>query len=246
MNDRRGLAGRRIVVTRAAEQADSLAELLAERGAEPVVVPLVRIVDEPSGLAALAALDPAGFDWVIVTSPNAAQHLAARVRAGGPGVRALAAVGSATAAVAHDAGLTVDLVPRRQSAEGLLDEFAAPPGATALVVQAVDATPTLVSGLRDQGLLVTAVAPYRTVPTTPGAAQQLAALAADAVLFASGSAARAWVEVFGTSTPPIVVAIGPSTAEAAAAAGLKVTAVAADHSLVGMVDTLERRLRGEG
>lgn len=246
MSEGRGLAGRRVVVTRAAEQADSLAELLAERGAEPVVVPLVRIDDEPAGRAALAALDPAGFDWVIVTSPNAAQRLANRVGAGVPGVRALAAVGSATAAVARDAGLRVDLVPRRQSAEGLLDEFAAPPGTSALVVQAVDAAPTLVEGLRDRGLLVTAVAPYRAVPATPGAGQQLAALAADAVLFASGSAAQAWAEVFGTATPPIVVAIGPSTAAAATAAGLKVTAVAADHSLVGMVDTLERRLRGEG
>jgi uroporphyrinogen-III synthase len=58
---------------------------------------------------------------------------------------------------------------------------------------------------------------------------------ADAVLFASGSAARGWVEVFGTDAPPVVVAIGPETAAATERAGVRVTAVARDHSLAGLV-----------
>jgi uroporphyrinogen-III synthase len=36
--------------------------------------------------------------------------------------------------------------------------------------------------------------------------------------------------------------MGPSTAAAARAAGLKVALVAADHSLSGMVDALQRHL----
>jgi len=76
----------------------------------------------------------------------------------------------------------------------------------------------------------------------PPAGVQLAALAADAVLFASGSAARAWAAVFGDAAPPVSVAIGPNTAAAAAAAGLKISLVAADHSLSGMVAALERYL----
>jgi uroporphyrinogen-III synthase len=111
-----------------------------------------------------------------------------------------------------------------------------------LLVQAVDAEPTAAEGLRALGWRVHAIAPYRTVPALPTAAQQLAAFSADAVLFASGSAARAWVQVFGTTVPPIVVAMGPSTAAAAEAAGLKVSLVAADHSLSGMVDALQRHL----
>ena len=70
----------------------------------------------------------------------------------------------------------------------------------------------------------------------------MAALSADAVLFASGSAARAWVDVFGDTTPPIVVAMGPRTAAAVTDAGLKVSLVAADHSLPGMVASLEQHL----
>ena len=62
---------------------------------------------------------------------------------------------------------------------------------------------------------MTAIQPYRSVARQPTAREQLAALSADVVLFAAGSAARAWVEIFGTTTPPIVVAMGPQTAAAA-------------------------------
>jgi uroporphyrinogen-III synthase len=91
---------------------------------------------------------------------------------------------------------------------------------------------------------VDAISPYRTASTTPSADQRRAALAADAVLFASGSAVRAWVEVFGVQTPPVVVAIGDQTAAAAGHAGLKITAISADHSVHGMLVTLSRYFAG--
>jgi uroporphyrinogen-III synthase len=86
------------------------------------------------------------------------------------------------------------------------------------------------------------VAPYRTVPARLSAGLQLAALAADAVLFASGSAVRAWVDVFGTSTPPITVAIGPQTLAAADSLNLKISLVATDHSLKGLIAVLSAYL----
>jgi uroporphyrinogen-III synthase len=60
------------------------------------------------------------------------------------------------------------------------------------------------------------------------------------VLFASGSAARAWAAAFGQRTPPVVVAIGEQTAAAAELAGLKISAISADHSVYGMLVTLSR------
>jgi uroporphyrinogen-III synthase len=124
-----------------------------------------------------------------------------------------------------------------QSAEGLLAEFPSGPG-TVLVVQAVDAAPDLVDGLTARGFTVTATMPYRSVPANPAPSARAAALEANAVLFASGSAARGWVQVFGTATPPVVIAIGDKTASAAADTGISVTAVASDHSLAGLVATL--------
>ncbi|MFZ2442157.1 MAG: hypothetical protein WAW51_07335, partial [Ilumatobacteraceae bacterium] len=63
------LAGRRVVVTRAAEQADELVTLLQAAGAVPVVVPLIEIVADPTATAELAALGPTRFEWLVVSSP---------------------------------------------------------------------------------------------------------------------------------------------------------------------------------
>ncbi|CAN5549419.1 hypothetical protein BH10ACT2_BH10ACT2_13320 [soil metagenome] len=244
------LAGRRIVVTRAAEQANDLAELLQEVGAVPVVIPLIEIVTDVTEVARLADLADrtggafANFDWLIVTSPNGAQHVVDVVNAvNRPLECRVGAIGATTAQVLRAGGLEVALVPAVQSAVGLLAEMA--PAGSVLLVQGANAEATLADGLRERGSAVTVVAPYSTSPRRVSAGQQLAALAADAVLFVSGSAARAWVDVFGDSTPPVVVAIGPRTAAVVTDAGLKVSIVAADHSLTGMVAALERHLSSQ-
>lgn len=232
------LAGRRVVVTRPAAQAGTLIELLEAAGARPVVVPLTEIVDEPGGLDALARVDMTAFEWVVVTSVNAAERLVA-VHGRHPATN-VAAVGTTTAAAFDDCRL----VPADQRAEGLLVELPPPPTGSnrLLVVHAVEAAPTLVDGLVGRGWEVTAIAPYRSAPRRPSAAEQLAALAADVLLLASGSAARAWVDVFGSTTPPVVVAIGPQTGRAATAAGLSVTDVADDHSVEGLVAAAKRSM----
>ncbi len=144
------LAGRRVVVTRAGEQADGLAELLTARGAVPVIVPLIEIVADPDGAAALAALDPAGFDWLVVTSPNGARHYLCAHAAAPPKV---AAVGATTAAALAEGGVPTTLVPAQQRATGLLAEFPAGAGRV-LLVQAVDAEPTLAAGLTELGMVL--------------------------------------------------------------------------------------------
>ena len=234
------LAGRRVVVTRAAEQAGELVALLEGVGATAVVVPLVEIVSEPTAVDALAALNPAEFDWLVVTSPNGARAYLAMHSSAPLNV---AAVGATTAAALGAGGLNVTLVPGDQSADGLLAVFPSGNGRV-LLVQAVDAQPTMAAGLRRSGWNVTGISPYRSAPAHLTAGQQLAAMSADAVLFTSGSAARAWVGVFGQTTPPIVVAIGPQTALAVEQAGLKVSLVAADHSLPGLVAALGSHLAG--
>jgi uroporphyrinogen-III synthase len=226
------LAGRTIVITRAIEDAAATSELVTTFDAVPVIVPLIQVVDEPVGQAELAALDLTGVDWIVVTSPNGAQRVASLISADAATPR-LAAVGASTSAALP----RCDLVAETQSAAGLVNVFPQGPGRV-VVVQSLDAEATMVLGLLALDWSVTAISPYRTVPTVPSAEQQRAALAADAVLFASGSAARAWVEVFGQRSPPVTVAIGEQTAAAAALAGLKISAVSADHSMYGMLVTL--------
>ena len=72
--------------------------------------------------------------------------------------------------------------------------------------------------------------------------ERRAALAADAAVFASGSAAISWAEAIGAEAPVEVISIGPSTTKAATEHGLQVTATATDHSIDGLVETVIRTL----
>src|ERR1700722_15156998 len=65
------LAGRRVVVTRALEQSQSLADALREAGAEPVLLPLLTIAPADNLAELDACLRNSGrFDWVFFTSQN--------------------------------------------------------------------------------------------------------------------------------------------------------------------------------
>jgi len=234
------LSGLRIVVTR--ERLGELGSMLEERGATVVHSPLISIQDPEDNAmvlrAQLADLDT--FDWLIVTSVAGAERVG-DAAANVPRVR-LAAVGSATARKLSDlARRPVDLIPAVQTASSLANEIIALSGdqeERILVAQADIAADTLVESLRAAGHTVTSCVAYRTVLRGP---DYEAIEGAAAVLFTSGSAVRSWVQAVGTEAPGIVVVIGPSTAQQAGELGLKVSGVAADHTLEGLVTELERQ-----
>ena len=65
------LAGRRIVVTRAREQASELAGKLAALGAEVVELPLIRVAKHvPKEDLADVLLELGRYDWIVFTSAN--------------------------------------------------------------------------------------------------------------------------------------------------------------------------------
>ena len=102
------LEGKRILVTRAREQASALSELLREEGAEPVEFPVIKIVPPISfdGLDAairrLPGVQPGeqAYDWVVFTSANGVRFFVQRLTAISRDARAfgsakIAAIGSA-------------------------------------------------------------------------------------------------------------------------------------------------------
>lgn len=227
------LAGRRVVTTR--DRPGRLDSTLASLGADVINVPLIAIETPLDGGAALrgALASVAEFDWVVVTSRHGAMRVGPALAAH-PDVR-LAAVGAATAEVlARLAGRAVDVVPERQTATDLAEAFAGGAG-NVLLAQADRADPTLSERLTGHGFRIETVTAYRTVLRTPTERERTAALESDAVAFASGSAAESWAETIGPSTPPVVAAIGPVTEAAAKRYGLKVTHVATDHHVEGLV-----------
>jgi uroporphyrinogen-III synthase len=211
----------RVAVTRAAPQADDLAARIEALGCDPVLWPLLGIEplgDEP--------IDAAGYDWVVVTSPNGAAELARRLAAP-PG--RIAAIGPGTAAALRSHRLEAALVPRESSQEGLLAELPSAPGRV-LLAAAEGARRLLVDELGADFLPL-----YRTVELTPAETPTV-----DLVLLASPSAARALARTGARDVPAIV--IGPQTAAAARELGLHTVGEADSHDLDGLVACLERVL----
>jgi uroporphyrinogen-III synthase len=204
----------KIVVTRAAAQAEPLVERLEALGHDVVRCPLIRV--EPIGDD---LVDPGPYDWIVVTSANGAAELARRLTAT---PAHLAAIGSVTAEALRVRGLRVDLVPAVATQEGLLAEL--PPGRVLLA--AAEGARRLIVEERGADF----VPLYRTIELRPEAPPE-----GDLVLLASASAARAFAAT-GARIP--VVAIGPQTAAAANALGLDLAGVAESHDVEGLLDVV--------
>jgi uroporphyrinogen III methyltransferase / synthase len=246
--ENRPLFGRRVVVTRAREQAGELVTRLQAQGAATVEVPAIEI-REPAdcGAALAAAVDRLGdYDWVVLTSPNGARRLLDAAWDRGRDARAfagarLAAIGPGTAEALARANLLVDLVPPQFVAESLLEGLPAP-GATGgrlLLVRAAVGRDVLPEGLRAKGWDVDVVEAYRT-EQAPLTEEQVAAVAvADVVTFTSSSTVSNFLAAMGGQPiPPVVVAIGPITAATVRDHGLAVDVEAEVHTIDGLVDAL--------
>ncbi len=171
----------------------------------------------------------------MVTSATAVRVVAGRVPRLPAGVR-VACVGEATARAAREAGWPVDLVPDDQSAAGLADALPSEVGAVLFPRSEIAAT-TLVDRLRARGIAVSEVVAYRTVGT--GDDPIVLDPPPDAVLVTSGSVARQVAARMAPLDPRTHVAcIGPSTADAARAAGLPVHVVAASRSAEALLDAV--------
>ena len=239
---RRPLFGCTVVTTR--ERPGVLDTSLARAGADVVHVPLIAAADPGDGGAELRSeLGRIGsYDWVVVTSPVGAERVMPSVR--GHDVR-VATVGTRTAQVAERIVGRVDLVPDRQLAAELVASMPDAHDTPRLLLAVADrADPSTADALGARGYDVTMVTAYRTLLRRPTWRERRAALAADAAVFASGSAAISWTEAIGTDTPAAVISIGPTTTAAATEHGLQVTATATDHSIDGLVESVIRTLAG--
>jgi uroporphyrinogen-III synthase len=233
---RPGEGGRaRVLVTRAADQADELAEALRAHDLEPVLVPAIAIeLDPPGGELDRAAAGIEAQDWVVVTSPNGARAIVAAAQRVGtdPGRPRWAAMGTATARPLGAAGIAVTFRPDRANGRSMASGIPVAAGERVLVVRADLAGGGLAVALRARGAVVDDVVGYRTRPapvsSRPLLRAALAAGAIDAVILASGSAVRGLVALAAAEDLDVTcvpaVCIGPETRRAAEEAGFDVIA----------------------
>lgn len=243
---KRTLAGRAILVTRPAEQAAPLVRELERRGARVLVAPTIRLI--PARSAALTAelkeLTAGRFDWIALTSAATVDVLRDRL-ASPRDVRAqAAAIGDGTAAAFRRwARRDPDLQPATFTTNALARAF--PRGSGRVLCARADIAPEgLEVALERKGWEAVRVVAYRTLFATSLPREARDALRrgeVDAVTFTSASTVRGFVHALGAAKgTPKVVCIGPVTAAAARAAGLRPASVANPHTIEGVVAALER------
>lgn len=261
----RNTEGKRIVLTRSAEDCADWAGRLETLGYEPVMLPCIdcEILGEPALRQTLAA-ETGLADWLVFTSRRGVEAFVALHDAPLPADTHVAAVGKATAAAARTLLGRIDLTGRRGTAAALAGELQSaiaeraairPPdvgeatGAAAagretrhrlLLVVAENAAATLETRLERAGIARKRVDVYRTVPAAPsGEKTALSSLAADGILLASPTAVEGFVNRVDIDVEPKLVTIGPSTSAAVRARGLEVAAEAPTPGLEGMLEAMQ-------
>ena len=253
---RSSLAGKRIVITRAAPQSEALAKVLAGLGAIPVVLPVVEF-GEPEDFgpldAAIAQLEQ--FDWMIFTSGQAVRAFVARSMDLGASLNPagsklqIAAVGPVSAEGVRQAGLPVEYVARMHSGVGLANELGERLRSRSVLLPRSDrANPDLPAALKTHGAQVTEVVAYRTLPPGEVDRQKLGRISAgeaDAVLLFSPSAVQNFAELVGAEhflglqNGLAITAVGPVTAEALRKSKVERIVVATDTTSAAVVQALE-------
>ncbi len=250
------LAGRRIVVTRAADQAKYLTDRLWELGAEPVLVPVIRVVPlEGSDRAQAVISRLREYDWIVFTSANSVtnwwQLNASSIQPVARNTR-VAAVGPKTADVLDSKGVKAEVAPQEYTKERLVEALGDVDGLRILLPRGELAGPALARLLQEKGAIVDDVVIYTTLPVSPDR-EQIEQLAAgiDAVLFTSSSTVRNFVAALEGSALTAealegvtIACIGPATARTAGELGLTVDVLPPHYTTEGLVEALVDHYRG--
>lgn len=255
------LSGRRVAVTRAREPASELAGKLSALGAEVIELPLIRVSKSISKQSLADVLLELGtYDWIVFTSANGVRYFFEEVLRIFDDIRSLgllrfACIGDATAKAIREMHLKIECQPKTATAEALADELIATgslDNAKVVVITGNLNRDTLVTKLEEARAIVDQLQVYQTEKTDLSgdpAAADFRAKGADAILFASSSAAQSFVDQAAAlkldagAKRPLAGSIGKQTSETMKAAGMPVDFTAKEPSLDALIDALVRKLK---
>jgi uroporphyrinogen III methyltransferase/synthase len=218
------LFGKRVVVTRAREQASQLVQLFAESGANVLQFPSIQTVP-PESYESLDRVIAGKYDLLVFTSVNGVRAFFERLRGDARSLAGthIAAVGDTTADELRRNGIVADLVPEKFQSIALLPLLAKDQrGVRTAVIRAAEGSDDLVDELRRRGGEVDLGIAYRTVPGGADLAELRELIESggiDIVTFTSGSTVS---NFFDMLTPDerkrvfeqaLIASIGPVTTE---------------------------------
>jgi uroporphyrinogen III methyltransferase/synthase len=255
--EKRPLFGRRIVVTRAREQASEFLAALCELGAQCVEFPTIEIIppEDWSGLdRTIAALET--YQWLLFTSVNGVKYFFRRLQTLGKDARDLkgikiGAIGPKTAQAIQSRGIRPDLVPDEYRAEAVVLRFREMgfKAGKILLPRAASAREVLPEELKEMGFKVDVVDAYRTVrpDREKGRIREMLQCGqVHMVTFTSSSTVNNFVDMFREEGPEFlkwmkrvaVACIGPITARTAEESGLFVSLMPSEYTVEALTDAI--------
>jgi len=252
------LFGRRIVITRAFNDASDFAAKIRALGGEAIEFPTIESAP-PSSYEILdrAIAEIGSFDWIIFSSVNGVDHFVDRIRTTGHDLRsmrnaAIAAIGPITADRVRHYALTVAAMPAEYRAEAVVEAIGTErtAGARILLPRAEVAREALPELLRQRGAREVVVAPtYRTVIPADTEVERMRQLVTggliDLVTFTSSSTVTNFAAMTGVPTAGIkVAAIGPITAKTARELGFDVVVAPTVYTVDALIDAITEYYAG--
>jgi uroporphyrinogen III methyltransferase / synthase len=255
--DNRPLFGKRILITRAADQAGEFTAPLEALGAQVIESPTIQLVAPENWTEideAIARLSV--FDWLILTSVNGVRFFFQRLTALGLDARALAAcrlcaVGPKTVAAIAEHGLRTDLVAAEYQGEGVVAALREQnvTGKKILFPRADRARKVIPQGLAELGAQVVSPVAYRNVLPAALPTEAIDALEAgevDVVTFTASSTVDNLAVLLGAErftrllSGVIIASIGPITSKTCRKLGLEVTIEPKEYTLAALTEEIVR------
>lgn len=254
------LHGKRIIVSRAKEQAGSLSNLLTAKGADVIEIPFIEIRPAQSYEALDKAIENLmGYDWLILTSVNGVTALFSRLEKQGKSEADLlhlkiVAIGPATRKAIEKHGLPVDVMPEEYVAESVVEEMKDQQirGERVLLVRAKVARDVIPNALREMGAKVHVMEAYETVVPETSRTAIVEALSDDqkkpfAITFTSSSTVKNFIELLGEERAHSslldgvkLCSIGPVTSATLKEHELRVDVEAKEYTIPGLVEAIAK------
>jgi uroporphyrinogen-III synthase len=247
------LAGKRILITRSAEQAGELASLVRRSGGVPVLFPTIRLVlPDDCGPLDREIGRLSSFDWILFSSANAARFFCERASWLGlsswPGSVHVASVGPGTTRELASHGIPVRVTASRHTAEGLFEALLPTgiPGKRFLLPRAEEGRETLPEAVAREGGEVVPVVAYRNglAEKDDDAAMEIVINPPDVCTFASPSAFGNLFPLLGEENAremlaaSLIAVIGEVTARAVRRREFRVDIMPETYTLKAMVDAI--------
>ncbi len=254
--EKKPLFGKRILVTRAREQASELAARIREFGGDIIEFPTIEIVpiDRWEELD-VAIKNINKYEWIIFTSINGVRIFLERLRALSYDIRELKGVkictiGIKTGAFLENLMIKVDMIPSEYKTESIIEEFKKEDikGKRILIPRAKEGRELLPEKLKELGAIVDEIPVYRIVKPE-GEKEKIKELfkrkEIDVITFTSSSTVKNFVSMFNDKEEILelidgvkIASIGPVTAETLKSSGIKTDIMPEKYTIPDLVEAI--------